>query len=103
MPNLKERTPVEGWKLTNEQKAFHKTFQKVNAIQKIIEKGVLAQQSKLQAMTGMLKELMGKKKELLLQAPDQPTFEAADEGMVNTKPGMGRKPTEPRQMMEGTQ
>jgi hypothetical protein len=100
MPNLKERTPVEGWKLTNEQKVFHKTFQKVNAIQRVIEKGVMAQQSKLQAMTGMLKELLGKKKELLLRAPDQSTFEAADEGMINTSSGFGRKPTEPRQMNE---
>jgi len=87
MPNLLEKTPVEDFKLTKEQRAFYKVFKKVNAISAMLNKGVKMQMGKLAGMQAMAQEIEGKKRELLLKAPDQSTLDSADEGMVETKQG----------------
>jgi len=89
MPNLLEKTPVEDFKLTKEQRAFYKVFKKVNAISTMLNKGVKMQMGKLAAMQTMAQEIEGKKKELLLKAPDQSTLDSADEGMIETSQGGG--------------
>lgn len=94
-----DKEPVEGFKITPEHKAFHRVFQKFNATQQLIKRGLVATVQKLQGLQQLAKEVEGKKRELLLRAPNQSVYEAEDEGMR-------RKPQEegmmgPEQMMEG--
>lgn len=82
MPRLKPNMPVEGYKLTREQKAFMKTFDKVRSVSEALKRGIQFQTSKLQALQQTAQQVEGMKQELLLRAPDQSTLEAEDEGMV---------------------
>lgn len=82
MPNLKPREPVEGWKLTKEQKAFYKAFQKINKISDMIKKGLQFQAGKLQAMQQAAQQIEGKKMELMQMAPQQSMLEVEDEGLI---------------------
>lgn len=82
MPDRVANTPVEGYKLTKEQLAFQKVYGKLTKISQMMQKGMRMKQSELQEMMGAAQELEGKRKELLLMAPDQPTFESADEGLM---------------------
>jgi len=82
MPDLIAREPVEGFKLTKEQKAFYKVYQQINKVSEMINKGLSFQTSKLQALQGIAQDLEGKRKELLLRAPEQSTLDVSDEGMI---------------------
>lgn len=102
MPNRPEKMPVEDFKLTKEQKAFYKVFSKFNVVQKMLGKGIQVQQGKLEAMRAMAEDVEGKKKQLLLNAPDQSTLDSADEGMVEMSPGKyGSGMTMPQPRMQG--
>lgn len=82
MPNLKAKEPVEDWKLTEEQKAFYQTYQRIVRTQEMINKGLSFQQNKLQALQGIAQDMEGKRKELMLKAPEQSVLDVEDEGMV---------------------
>jgi len=85
MPNLRAKEPVEGYKLTQEQKAFFQAFRKVSQMQTMLKKGLMYQMTKLKAMQKMAEEIEGKKKELMLQAPEQGFLDVEDEGMVQSQ------------------
>lgn len=82
MPDRLPNEKVEGYKLTKEQLAFQKVFGRINAVSTMMQKGIAVKQSQLQQMMQAAQEIEGKKKELLLHAPDQPTFDASDEGLM---------------------
>lgn len=88
MPIAKEKEPVEGFKLTEEMKAFYKTYRKVTQMQGVLKKGIAMQMTKLQSMQEMSEQIEGKRKELMLKAPTQSAFESADEGMIEEAGGM---------------
>lgn len=87
MPELIAREPVEEFKLTNEQRAFYKTYQKIAQVQEMIDKGLRFQAGKLQALQTIAQDMEGKRKELLLRAPEQSTLDVEDEGMVEQRRG----------------
>lgn len=82
MPNLKVKDPVEDYRLTKEQKAFYKTFKKVNQIEKMVKQGLSFQMGKLQTLQQIAQQVAGQKKELMLKAPDQSVLDVEDEGMM---------------------
>ncbi len=85
MPNLIAKEPVEGFKLTKEHKAFYKNYQRINEVSQMIKKGLRFQLGKTEALQQIAQEIEGKKKQLLLKAPDQSVLEVEDEGMVDLK------------------
>ena len=84
MPNLIARQPVEGYRLTGEQKAFYKNFKRVNQALKTVKMGLRFQAEKLRGLGAIAQQIEGQKKELLLRAPDQSVLDAEDEGMIDT-------------------
>lgn len=82
MPNLRAREPVEGYKLTQEQRAFFQAFRKISQTQTMLKKGLLYQTAKLKALQQMAEAIEGKKKELMLKAPGQSFLDVEDEGMI---------------------
>jgi len=82
MPNMRAKEPVEGYKLTREQKAFYKTYKRISQVQTMINKGLQAQASKLQNLQQIAQDIEGKRRELMLRAPDQSVLEVEDEGMI---------------------
>lgn len=82
MPNLRPREPVENYKLTKEQKAFYKAYQRINKISDIIKQGLQFQATKLQAMQQTAMDVEGQKRQLLQMAPQQSMLEVEDEGII---------------------
>ena len=82
MPELIEREPVEDYRLTKEQRAFFKSTEKINKIQKMVREGLSFQVGKLQNLQQIAQVIEGQKKELLLRAPDQSVLDVEDEGMT---------------------
>lgn len=82
MPNLRPKEPVEGWKLTKEQKAFYKAYQRINKVSDMIKRGLRFQAGKLQAMQQAAQQVEGKKLELMQLAPEQSVLEVEDEGLI---------------------
>lgn len=82
MPNLIAKEPVEGYKLTEEQRTFYQTFQKMTKIQAMVKKGLQFQMKKLQGLQEIAQDIEGKKKELMLRAPQQSVLDVEDEGMI---------------------
>lgn len=82
MPELKKKKNVEGFRLTKEHKAFFKNYKKVAEVQAMIAKGLKFEMGKLQALKQMAQEVEGKRKELMLNAPEQSVLDVEDEGMV---------------------
>lgn len=82
MPNLKPKEPVEEYKLTKEQKAFYQMYQKINQVSQMIKQGLQFQAGKLQAMQQAAMDIEGKKKQLMMMAPEQSTLEVEDEGII---------------------
>lgn len=82
MPDLVAKQPVEEYKLTKEQKAFYQAFQKMTKIQTMVKKGLQFQVKKLQGLQEIAQDIEGKKKELMLRAPQQSVLDVEDEGMI---------------------
>lgn len=82
MPNLIAKEPVEGFKLTKEHRAFYKNYKRINEVHEMIKKGLKFQLGKVEALQQIAQEMEGKKKELLLRAPDQSVLDVEDEGMI---------------------
>lgn len=82
MPDLIPKEPVEKFMLTDEHKAFYKNFKKVNDVSRMINEGLKFQMGKVETLKQIAGEIEGKKRQLLLNAPDQSVLDIEDEGMV---------------------
>lgn len=82
MPNLVAKEPVEDYKLTREQRAFFQAYQQMTKIQTMVKKGLQFQAKKLQGLQEIAQDIEGKKKELMLRAPQQSVLDVEDDGMI---------------------
>lgn len=82
MPDLIPKEPVEGFKLTDEHKAFYKNFKRVNDVSKMIQQGLRFQLGKVETLKQIAGDVENQKRQLLLNAPDQSVLGIEDEGMV---------------------
>lgn len=82
MPDLIAREPVEDYKVTKEHKAFLKNVQRINAVKNMIDRGLMSKMQELKALQTFSQDLAGKRKELMLRAPEQSVLDVEDEGMI---------------------
>jgi len=82
-----KKNKVEGFKLTEEQRAFLRNYKKIIEVKKAIQKGIVFQAGKLKSLQAIADEVNQREKTLIQMAPQGGVLEAADEGMVKEQTG----------------
>ena len=71
----KKPQEVEGFKITPEHREWYKQYQQIAKVHKMIKDGLRIEYGKVAKLEQMVSELEGKQQQMLMQTPEEPTYE----------------------------